>query len=447
MMEAVQVIKRFLPLAKSRDAPTRKIVSMMSRPLFKFFKYAISFGGLLMKITCPYCGSLFNDTEEKCPACGATNKSVRRYTDDQPLTIADLQAWYERHGLPPYETTRFFIGENYTQPRAFGIYYDDARRVFVVYKNKSDGSRAVRYEGSDEAYAVNEIFMRLKQEILQQKAQNLQSVADPESTSARPLSPKKRSRKVRRFSVIALLGFILAAIIFAGNARETGYYRYNEDIYYQDEGYDRFDKVTYDYRYFLFDKDTKTWGSEPKFFLITERSSETDGPAADEVPTPPELKKVRKAKKYFLGSSYKPEFGCTDFNDTLFMKDRTTSLESGYYTYDGVILYYLDRYYLSDTTAWHGYDESDGQWYEIDEKSLPQAFDHPGLVKDFYFTPTWDSSTQFNDFETTPVYESYAEAVKAYDETHASSDDDDDYSWSSSDDSWDSDSTDWDSDW
>lgn len=55
--------------------------------------------------------------------------------------------------LPPEEVTRFFIGKNITEPKAFGI-YRDSTGDFVVYKNKSDGQRAIRYQGADEAYAL-----------------------------------------------------------------------------------------------------------------------------------------------------------------------------------------------------------------------------------------------------------------------------------------------------
>lgn len=110
-----------------------------------------------------------NDTVEACPNCGAPNPNVRRSSGDQPLTIGQLKQWYESKGLPPYTVTRFFIGEDYTEPRAFGIYYEEETGNYIVYKNKASGERAVRYRGTDEAYAVNELFQRLKQEITQQK--------------------------------------------------------------------------------------------------------------------------------------------------------------------------------------------------------------------------------------------------------------------------------------
>lgn len=126
-----------------------------------------------MKITCSYCKSKFNDTLESCPYCGAENEGVVRTAGGQPITIEQLREWYSSKGLPPYEVTRFFIGENYTKPKAFGIYKDEKTGNFVVYKNKASGERAVRYEGTDEAYAVNELFQRLKQEIIEQKAFNV----------------------------------------------------------------------------------------------------------------------------------------------------------------------------------------------------------------------------------------------------------------------------------
>jgi hypothetical protein len=86
----------------------------------------------------------------------------------EPRTIEDLQQWYQAHQLPSEEVTRFFIGKDVREAKAFGIYRDD-NGDFVVYKNKADGTRAVRYQGSDEAYAVNELYQRLRSEIADQK--------------------------------------------------------------------------------------------------------------------------------------------------------------------------------------------------------------------------------------------------------------------------------------
>ena len=100
-----------------------------------------------MEVKCKYCGSLIDDKLETCPNCGAVNEAMKRMVDGTPKTIAELEDWYKARNLPPYETTRFFIGMDYKKPKAFGIYEENGE--FIVYKNKADGSRAIRYRGKD----------------------------------------------------------------------------------------------------------------------------------------------------------------------------------------------------------------------------------------------------------------------------------------------------------
>jgi hypothetical protein len=75
-----------------------------------------------------------------------------------PRTVAELQEYCAVKGLP-LARLRYFIDQDYRQPRAFGIYRDGDD--FVVYKNKADGSRFVRYRGPDEEKAVGELFEKL----------------------------------------------------------------------------------------------------------------------------------------------------------------------------------------------------------------------------------------------------------------------------------------------
>ena len=89
-----------------------------------------------------------------------------RQSDKVPKTIEELKAWAKAMNLPLADM-RTFIGEDYRGPKAFGIYKDPDDGTFVVYKNKADGSRAVRYKGSDEAYAVNELYMKMKERVRQ----------------------------------------------------------------------------------------------------------------------------------------------------------------------------------------------------------------------------------------------------------------------------------------
>lgn len=153
-----------------------------------------------MEIKCNYCNGNFPDTLENCPHCGAANENIKRSADHTPKTIAELQQWYKDRNLPPYEVTRFFIGQNYTEKKAFGIYEENGK--FIVYKNKDTGERAIRYEGPDEAYAVNELYLKLKSEILNQKAHQSGNAPVPKN--------KKKTAK----EVATSIGIIAAA--FAG---------------------------------------------------------------------------------------------------------------------------------------------------------------------------------------------------------------------------------------
>ena len=122
------------------------------------------------QVKCEYCGSYIEETDKKCPYCNAVNRNFKRIVSGTPQTIEELKRWYADRKLPPEEMTRFFIGKDIQEARAFGIYQDGSD--FVVYKNKDDGSRAIRYRGTDEAYAVNELYLKLKSEILNQKSRN-----------------------------------------------------------------------------------------------------------------------------------------------------------------------------------------------------------------------------------------------------------------------------------
>lgn len=245
-----------------------------------------------MKITCEYCGSLFDDTLEKCPNCGGTNRNVRRSTVDQPTTIEELKQWYVDRGLPPYETTRFFIGENHQGPRAFGIYKDGDN--FIVYKNKDNGSRAVRYEGTDEAYAVNELFQRLKQEIVEQKLHQANNhsasgeQAERNQEEVRQMQKQGRKNILRRI-IKAIVICYAAYLILAGAfgliyARthvtiKDGYYQYDNTTYY----HDTYNSKDY---WYVYDDDNDDWSKANRYDVpgdLRNRNSENfyDSPTWD----------------------------------------------------------------------------------------------------------------------------------------------------------------------
>lgn len=174
-----------------------------------------------MKIKCEYCGGYISDTDEKCENCGATNPHLKRVGNEIPKTIDELKKWYTDHNLPDEKVTRFFIGKNYKEKRAFGIFYDEVSGNYVVYKNKDDGSRAIRYEGKDQTYAVNELYLKLKEEIQNQKNNNIRKNNNDKKTI------------IVVFIIIAIASLIIViSLLIPGR----GYYFYNNDAYYYQNG-------------------------------------------------------------------------------------------------------------------------------------------------------------------------------------------------------------------
>lgn len=149
-----------------------------------------------------------------------------------PETIEELKYAYQDKNLPPEEVTRFFIGKDYKLPRAFGIYKDDVTGNFVVYKNKADGVRAIRYEGKDEAYAVKQLYEKLEEEIINQKS-NQDGAQDRVRKQIRFIS-------IKSFWTIFLLfmtgiGLLIIPKLYELRP-ESGYYSYDNKYYYYQSG-------------------------------------------------------------------------------------------------------------------------------------------------------------------------------------------------------------------
>ena len=196
-----------------------------------------------MKTFCDYCGSVIDDSLEKCPNCGAVNVHIQRSGDQIPKTIEELKAFAQEKGIP-LEKMRFFIGVDYKEPRAFGIYKEPASGNCVVYKNKADGTRAIRYRGTDEAYAVNEIYQKMRAELLERKQADLDkgkthnTYASPKPAQSRKPSGCAIALMVGVFIFIAvILGFtVIAAALQYDKTPNKGYYDYNGTPYYYSDG-------------------------------------------------------------------------------------------------------------------------------------------------------------------------------------------------------------------
>ena len=225
---------------------------------------------------CAYCGTVMAPEDEICPSCGAPNPGYRPGGEAgtgtrKPRTIEELQAFCASKGMP-LEKMRFFIGVNEPSPRAFGIYREGDR--FIVYKNKSDGSRAVRYDGPDEAYAVNELYLKLLEE------HRLRAGAPGRERGGvtRASSARKKTRSSYTFLIVAVILLYLLFQLVGGKLghRKDGYYRLGERLFYR-----------YGSSWYV-DSDFSDWTTVDSF------------PAED-------------YGSYYVGDSYDEDWGSSDF--------------------------------------------------------------------------------------------------------------------------------------
>ena len=197
-----------------------------------------------MKSKCEYCGSYLDDGEENCPNCGALNPGYKRTAEGVPTTIEELKKWYVDHNLPDESVTRFFIGKDVREAKAFGIYKDELTGKFIVYKNKSSGVRVVRYKGTDEKYAVNELYLKLKEEMVNQKQRNIDQKNNTIVTAKSEIHEFDLILfRIKTFIIIIimLLGIIMgiglgATGIYNLTHSSKGYYLYNGTYYYYQSG-------------------------------------------------------------------------------------------------------------------------------------------------------------------------------------------------------------------
>ncbi len=247
-----------------------------------------------MKTKCSFCGSFISDTDEICPNCGAVNENLMRSADGIPKTIEELKAFSDKHNLP-LKDMRFFLGEDFKEPKAFGIYKDDDGN-FVVYKNKADGSRAVRYQGKDEAYAVNEIYQKMRSEIRMRKQQK-PSENDPDvkvGAQRAKQAELKKKRKIADFFSIFLVIFLLVLYVVLSCVKSPGkgYYNYDDTYYYYDSS-----------SWYYYDDYNNQW---EKTYSIDDELS-------------------KNYKDYSSGSDYSTDFGIDNFNNSQYYLDHNNS--------------------------------------------------------------------------------------------------------------------------
>lgn len=241
-----------------------------------------------MKIRCEYCGQYIQDTDAVCPNCGAPNDRLQRSGSGVPKTIEELKSFAAAHNLP-LEKMRFFLGEDYRGARAFGI-YEDGDGCFVVYKNKADGSRAVRYRGKDEAYAVNEIYQKMKSEIANQRSRR---AADSGSSGGRSARSGRRSWRSNPMIIVVLIILVVniasnvVGIINRRHRPQAGYYNYNNSYYYYQDN-----------DWYLYDSDAYYW-----------------------IPVTVDDTLAENYNDYYTSDSYYDSYGVDNFADSGYYKE------------------------------------------------------------------------------------------------------------------------------
>ena len=150
---------------------------------------------------------------------------------DQVHSVEELlQRAAKRH--IPLEKMRCFVNKDSQEPHCFGIYQDEYTGNWIVYRNRMDGSRSIRYSGPNEARAAYELWIRIKAEIGPRRG-----------GSHRWRTKMKKAKKIIKAVLIALIvaGIGVYAYIEYKKPRR-GYYVYDDSLfYYQNSAWYYFD--------------------------------------------------------------------------------------------------------------------------------------------------------------------------------------------------------------
>ena len=298
-----------------------------------------------MRQRCEYCGNWIDDTDETCPHCGAPNEHMMASAEGVPKTIEELKAFCEAHHLP-LEDMRFFVGEDFKEPRAFGIYQDG--EDFVVYKNKANGERAVRYRGHDEAYAVNELYQKMKSEIANQRLHQANKGAGrrremrAKAREAHARGAKGRGAKGGRWArirsnldviiVLAVLVASVGALIYMMvDGPYAGYYDYEDTTYYHNGS-----------GWYYFDATASDW------------TRDDDPPAT----------LLENSQDYYTTYEWDDSLGATDFTESPYYVPPSSSDEGdddGWYDWDSD--WDDDDWDWDSSDTWDsGYTDWDSDW-------------------------------------------------------------------------------------
>jgi len=234
-----------------------------------------------------------------------------------PRTIKQLRSWYEARNLPSPYITRFFIGEDVQEPKAFGIYRDNSGN-YVVYKNKADGTRAIRYRGRDEARAINEIYLKLKQEIANRKfSSKYDEVTD---SQVQVVTDGFKLLLGVFLLILALLISVRGCIRLVTYKGSRGYYKTKDALYY------RYNTSNW----YIYDALLDTWEYLEYNSLPVDVRTNSD--------------------EYYQGEDWSQEIGAPNFEDTEYYESLAESEHDS------------NSYYSDDDSDYDWSGDSDYNW-------------------------------------------------------------------------------------
>ncbi len=153
----------------------------------------------------------------------------------------------------PLEKMRFFIGVDMKEPKCFGVYRDEETGDWIVYKNKANGERAIRYSGPDEARAAQEIWNKIGDEVKLRKDKYASpyddSVMRELSTETKTEPPKEELGGIlgavatvlgffiylfsnKAFAVFVILVILYFVLGTSSPDPRQGYYQIGDSVYY-----------------------------------------------------------------------------------------------------------------------------------------------------------------------------------------------------------------------
>ena len=245
----------------------------------------------------------------------------------------------------PLEKMRFFIGEDRKEPKCFGVYQDELTGDWIVYKNKANGERAIRYRGPDEARAAQEIWNKIGSETKRRK----DLYASPYDRAVLEDAANRNADVPKTNFLENIIAAIMTPLTVNGNYKYLilaailgciGYYYLADDYEFRDGYYQVEDDTYYCINDDWYIYEAGDWALTTLF----------DGSYEEDV------------EEYYIGDDYDASYGFSDFTDTGYYANYLADDQYDGYDYDG---YDTDGYDYDDYD-YDDYDYDDDDDFDFD---------------------------------------------------------------------------------